>query len=239
MAITEELFRDDAYLKSCEAVVVGTNDLGGILLDRSVFYPTGGGQPGDSGVLRLADGGEVRIATTVKGEGDENVVHVPAEGQTAPAEGTPVTAVIDWEPRYRHMRMHTGLHLLCALIPHGVTGGRISGKKSSLDFDLGDATLDKQDLTDGLNRLVAEDHPVAARWISDADLDSQPDLVRTMAVKPPRGAGKVRLLEIPDVDLQPCGGTHVAHTAEIGPIRVSKIENKGKRNRRVNIVFDG
>jgi misacylated tRNA(Ala) deacylase len=237
MPITEELFREDAYLKECSATVVGVNDKGGILLDRSVFYPTGGGQPGDAGVLRLEDGGEIRIATTVKRDGEENVVHVPAEGQTAPSTGAKVTAVIDWDRRHSHMRMHTGLHLLCALVPHGVTGGRIGADKSSLDFDIGDATLDKEALTEGLNRLVQEDHAVSARWIDDADLDAQPDLVRTMSVQPPRGSGKVRLLDIPDVDLQPCGGTHVAHTGEIGPLRVTKIENKGKRNRRVNIAF--
>jgi misacylated tRNA(Ala) deacylase len=237
MPTTEELFREDAYLRECEATVVGVNDKGGILLDRSVFYPTGGGQPGDSGVLRLAGGGEVRIATTVKGDGEENVVHVPAEGQVVPAAGTTVTAAIDWDRRHKHMRMHTGLHLLCALVPHGVTGGRIGADKSSLDFDIGEATLDKDALTEGLNRLVGEDHAVAARWIEDAELDAQPDLVRTMSVRPPRGSGKVRLLDIPSVDLQPCGGTHVSHTGEIGPLRVTKIENKGKRNRRVNIAF--
>jgi misacylated tRNA(Ala) deacylase len=238
MPITEELFREDAYLKECEATVVGVNDKGGILLDCSVFYPTGGGQPGDRGVLRRADGSEIAIATAVKGEGDENVVHVPAEGQEAPKEGDKVTAVIDWERRHKHMRMHTGLHLLCSIVPHGVTGGRIGVDKSSLDFDIGEATLDKDALTEGLNKLVGEDHAVAARWIDDAELDAQPDLVRTMSVQPPRGSGKVRLLEIPSVDLQPCGGTHVAHTGEIGALRVSKIENKGKRNRRIRFRLD-
>lgn len=239
MPITDELFREDAYLKTCEATVIGVNALGGILLDRTVFYPTGGGQPGDSGNLHLADGGEIRIVTAVKGDGDENVVHVPAEGQTTPSPGARVTAAIDWDRRYGHMRMHTGLHLLCALVPHGVTGGRIGTDKSSLDFDIGDATLDKDALTEGLNRLVRENHAVSPRWISESELDAQPDLVRTMSVQPPRGAGKVRLLEIPSVDLQPCGGTHVARTAEIGALRVTKIENKGKRNRRINIAFAG
>jgi len=239
MPITEELFREDAYLKECEATAVGVNDKGGILLDRSVFYPTGGGQPGDRGVLRLADGSTVEIATTVKGDGEENVVHVRAEGQAAPAVGEKVTGVIDWDRRHLHMRMHTGLHLLCALVPHGVTGGRIGADKSSLDFDIGEATLDKDALTEGLNRLVTEDHAVTARWIDDAELDAQPDLVRTMSVQPPRGSGRIRLLDIPSVDLQPCGGTHVSHTGEICPLRVSKIENKGKRNRRVNVVFEG
>jgi len=239
MSLTEELFREDAYLKECDATVLSVNDLGGIVLDRTVFYPTGGGQPGDSGLLRTADGTEIRIATTVKGDGDENVVHVPDADQPALQAGAAVTAVIDWDRRYTHMRMHTGLHLLCAMVPHGVTGGRIGDQKSSLDFDIGDATLDKEAITEGLNRLVGEDHPVTPRWVSDAELDAQPDLVRTMSVQPPRGSGRVRLLDIPDVDLQPCGGTHVAQTGEIGPLRVAKIENKGKRNRRVNIVLAG
>lgn len=239
MPITEELFREDAYLRECEAEVVGVNDKGGILLDRSVFYPTGGGQPGDRGVLRCADGREIAIATTVKGDGEENVVHVPAEGQDLPDAGEKVTAVIDWDRRHLHMRMHTGLHLLCALVPHGVTGGRIGADKSSLDFDIGEATLDKDALTEGLNRLVSEDHTVSARWIDDAALDANPDLVRTMSVQPPRGSGKVRLLEIPSVDLQPCGGTHVRRTGEIGRVEVAKIENKGKANRRVTLVLAG
>ncbi len=239
MSLTEELFRDDAYLKACDATVVSINDLGGIVLDRTVFYPTGGGQPGDTGLLKTGDGAEIRIATTVKGDGDENVVHVPDADQPTLRPGDTVTAAIDWDRRYTHMRMHTGLHLLCAMVPHGVTGGRIGENKSSLDFDIGDATLDKDAITEGLNRLVDEDHPVSPRWVSDAELDAQPDLVRTMSVQPPRGSGQVRLLDIPSVDLQPCGGTHVAQTGEIGPLRVAKIENKGKRNRRVNIVFAG
>jgi misacylated tRNA(Ala) deacylase len=235
---TEELFRSDSYLKECSATVTAINDKGGIVLDRSVFYPTGGGQPGDTGVLLGADGGEIEILTTVKGDGDENVVHVPAEGSSLPAPGDAVTARVNWDRRYKHMRMHTCLHLLCAVVPHGVTGGKIGAEKSSLDFDIGDASLDKESITEEINRLVEQDHTVGARWISDDELDANPDLVRTMSVSPPRGAGKVRLLDIPEVDLQPCGGTHLAQTGEIGRVRVSKIENKGKRNRRVNIVFD-
>ena len=236
--ITEELFRSDSYLRECEATVVAVNALDGIVLDRSVFYPTGGGQPGDCGVLVLGDGGEVRIATTLKGDGGENVVHVPQEGTVVPEPGDRLIARLDWERRYNHMRMHTCLHLLCAVVPHGVTGGKIGAAKSSLDFDIGDATLDKQAIGLAINELIAADHPVGARWISDAELDANPDLVRTMSVRPPSGSGQVRLLEIPGVDLQPCGGTHLARTGEIGPIRIGKIENKGKRNRRVNIIFD-
>lgn len=236
--ITEELFRSDSYLKECEATVTAINAKGGIVLDRSIFYPTGGGQPGDDGVLVTTGGDEIPIVTAVKGDGDENVVHVPAEGATLPAPGDTVTARINWDRRYLHMRMHTCLHLMCAVVPHGVTGGKIGAAKSSLDFDIGDSSLDKELITEEINRLVSEDHAVGSRWISDAELDSNPDLVRTMSVSPPRGAGKVRLLDIPEVDLQPCGGTHLAQTGEVGRIRVSKIENKGKRNRRVNIVFD-
>jgi misacylated tRNA(Ala) deacylase len=236
--ITEELFRADAYLKECEAAVEAINDKGGIVLDQTVFYPTGGGQPGDSGVLITGDGAEIAIITTVKGDDVENVVHVPAEGSVLPTPGDTVIARIDWDRRYKHMRMHTGLHLMCAVVPYGVTGGKIGTEKSSLDFDIGDATLDKEMIADGINKLVAEDRSVGARWITDEELSNNPDLVRTMSVSPPSGSGKVRLLEIPDVDLQPCGGTHLARTGEVGRVRVSKIENKGKRNRRVNIVFE-
>lgn len=235
--LTAELFREDSYLKSCEATVVGINDKGGIVLDQTVFYPTGGGQPGDKGILRCADGTEITIATTVKGDGDENVVHVPSE--PAPLNtGDKVTAEIDWDTRYKHMRMHTGLHLMCAVVPYGVTGGQIGAEKSRLDFDIGDGALDKEEITAAINKLIEQNDPVEPRWITDAELDANPDLVRTMSVQPPRNAGKVRLLDIKGVDLQPCGGTHLAYTGEIGRIRVSKIENKGKRNRRVNIVFD-
>lgn len=235
--LTDELFRDDPYLRDCEARVTGVNAQGGILLDRTVFYPTGGGQPGDSGSLRLADGTAIAIATTVKGDGTENVVHVAAEGAALPPEGSIVTASIDWARRYGHMRMHTALHLLCALVPHGVTGGRVGAGKGSLDFDSGDAALDKEALTDALNRLVDEDHPVTARWIGDDQLAQQPELVRTMSVQPPTGTGRVRLLEIAGVDLQPCGGTHVRRTGEIGRLAVTKIESKGRRNRRITIAL--
>lgn len=235
---THETFREDAYARTCAATVLAVTERGGIILDRTVFYPTGGGQPGDSGVLAAEAGGQpVRIATTVSSDGD--IVHVPEEGQECPAPGTALEARIDWPRRYRHMRMHTAMHLLCALVPCGVTGGQVGADKSRLDFDVGDHKLDKDDLTRDLNRLVEEDHPTRAEWIADAELDADPGLVRTMSVAPPRGAGRVRLLRIGDgVDLQPCGGTHVARTGEIGPLRIGKIENKGARNRRVNIHLD-
>ena len=232
----ELIFRDDAYCKSCEATVVGADDQG-IRLDRTVFYPTGGGQPGDTGFLRLTSGETIRIVDTRKGTDHEDVVHIPEPGVSLPATGTIVTAEIDWEPRYRRMRIHSCLHLLCAVITGDVTGGQIGDGKGRLDFNLPDTSLDKEEITANLNRLIAEDHAVGSRWISDDELAANPQLVRTMSVKPPSGGGRVRLLEIDGVDLQPCGGTHVARTSEIGPVRIAKIENKGRQNRRVNIVF--
>jgi len=233
----ELIFRDDAYQKSCSAKVVSADE-SGIRLDRTVFYPMGGGQPGDCGVLRLSDGGEIRIVDARKGESHEDVLHVPEEGATLPAPGTEVEAEIDWERRYRLMRMHTCMHLLCSVVTGDVTGGQVGDGKGRLDFNLPDTQLDKEAITDALNRLIEEDHPVGPRWITDDELQANPQLVRTMSVKPPSGAGRVRLLEIEGVDLQPCGGTHVRRTGEIGPVRIGKIENKGRQNRRVNILFD-
>lgn len=233
----ELLFREDPYLERCEATVTASGPEG-VRLDRTVFYPLGGGQPGDSGHLVLSDGTRLRVVDAVKGDGHDDVVHRLAEGVEAPAPGTRVTAEIDWERRHRHMRMHTCLHLLCAVVTGDVTGGQIGADKGRLDFNLPDTQLDKEAITAELNRLVAEDHPVQPRWISDAELAAQPELVRTMSVKPPSGGGRVRLLDIAGVDLQPCGGTHVRRTGEIGRVRVGKIENKGRQNRRINILFD-
>ena len=235
--MTEELYRDDAYARTCDAVVTAA-DADGIRLDRTVFYPMGGGQPGDVGVLHLADGGEIAIADTRKGAAAGEIVHVPAEGAALPAPGDAVRAEIDWDRRHRLMRMHSCMHLLCAVIEGDVTGGQIGEAKSRLDFNLPDTSLDKEHITAELNRLIAEDHPVGTRWIDDGELAANPDLVRTMSVKPPSGQGRVRLLDIAGIDLQPCGGTHVKSTAEIGRVRVGKIENKGRQNRRVNILFD-
>lgn len=231
--MTEELFREDAYLKSCDATVTHVGD-GTVTLDRTVFYPEGGGQPGDTGKLVGADGTEFAVVDTVKG--NKAIHHVLEEGAASPKVGDKVTAEIDWDRRYRHMRMHTALHLLCSQVPFPVTGGQIAAAKGRLDFDM-DEGIDKETVTAELNRLVGEDHPVTPRWVSDEELDGNPDLVRTMSVQPPRGSGRVRLLEVEGVDLQACGGTHVARTGEIGAIRVGKVENKGKRNRRVNILF--
>ncbi len=233
-SMTEELFRDDAYLRDCDATVVGIDDEG-VVLDRTVFYPLGGGQPGDTGHLDWA-GGKATVVDTRYGS-DGGIRHVLADGAATPAPGTRVTAAIDWDRRYRHMRMHTAMHLLGAVLPHGVTGGNISTEKSRLDFDM-EETVDKEAVAAALAELVAADHPVGCRWISDAELDRQPELVRTMKVAPPRGQGRVRLLEIAGVDLQPCGGTHVASTAEVGTVRIGKVEKKGRHNRRVNIHLD-
>ncbi len=237
--MTEEIFRDDAYVKTCEATVIEVNEYG-IQLDRTVFYPAGGGQPGDTGVLRITSGtgAEVVIADTIHEMGTGIHLHVPADDAPALSVGDSVTAEIDWDRRYAHMRMHSGLHLLCAVVEGGVTGGSIGAAKSRLDFDLPDTALDKEKITADLNRLVDEDHPMAARWITDEELGANPDLVRTMSVRPPMGSGRVRLMDIADVDLQPCGGTHVGRTGEIGKLRVGKIENKGRHNRRINIHFE-
>ena len=234
--MTELLFRDDAYARSCAARMVGADERG-IRLDRTVFYPTGGGQPGDTGVLRLASGESVAIVDSVKGEAPDEVIHVPAPGSTPPAPGSELVAEIDWERRHRLMRMHTCLHLLCAVVPGAVTGGQVSDGRGRLDFDVPGASLDKEAIAARLNQLIAEGHAVTPRWVSDEELAARPELVRTMSVKPPVGAGRVRLMEIAGVDLQPCGGTHIRNTAEIGPVVIGKIENKGRQNRRLSLTL--
>lgn len=232
--MTVELFREDAYLRECDASVVAVDD-GAVVLDRTVFYPLGGGQPGDTGTLSCA-GRMTAIIDTRYGEGG-TIRHVLEEGAEYPAVGEEVHVALDWDRRYRHMRMHTAMHLLGSVLQYGVTGGNISGAKSRLDFDMED-TIDKQSVQSALEQLVAEDHAVSHRWITDEELDAQPELVRTMSVQPPRGKGKVRLLEVEGVDLQPCGGTHLHSTAEVGKVRIGKIEKKGRHNRRVNIHLD-
>ncbi len=233
----EQIFREDAYQTHCEATVVAADE-SGIRLDRTVFYPMGGGQPGDAGVLVLPGGDVLPIVDTRKGGAPDEVVHIPEEGAALPAPGTAVTAEIDWQRRYRLMRMHSCLHVLCALVDGDVTGGQVGDGKGRLDFNLPDTRLDKEQITADLNRIIQEDHEVRSRWISDQELEANPQLVRTMSVKPPSGMGRVRVLDIEGVDLQPCGGTHVRRTAEIGRVKVAKIENKGRQNRRVNIAFD-
>lgn len=238
--MTDPLFRDDAYLRSADGNVTRLTDEGGIVLDQTVFYPTGGGQPGDSGTL-VWDGGRIEIATTIKGEGDE-IILVPGEPAPLPSVGAVVRQELDWERRHHHMRVHTALHLLSVVVPLPVTGGSISEEKGRLDFDMEEAPEDKQAIQDALNALVDRDLMVTTQWISDEDLDANPGLVKTMSVKPPRGTGRVRLVRIGDtteqVDLQPCGGTHVRSTSEIGSVRIGKVEKKGRQNRRINLHID-
>ena len=238
--MTEQVYRADAYLRDCPAKVLAVNERGGIVLDRTNFYAAAGGQPGDQGELAW-HGGSCPIATAVYDADKTTIVHVAAAGAAVPKPGDTVTARLDWATRHKLMRVHTSLHLLCALVPFPVTGGQIGLDEGRLDFDIADmAGIDKETLTSKLNALIAANHPVSERWISDAELAANPGLIRTMAVKPPMGSGRVRLVAIGEagqVDLQPCGGTHVKNTSEIGPMAVAKIENKGKQNRRIRVVF--
>jgi misacylated tRNA(Ala) deacylase len=237
--MTEEIFRADAYLREAGAKVTAA-DATGVRLDRTVFYPRGGGQAGDAGVLVLGNGAELAITDTVKGQAPGEILHVPAPGQESIVRsltsGDPVTARIDWERRHRHMRFHTATHLLCAIVPHQTNGCSITAQYARLDFDMVEP-LERELLERELARLVGEAHDVRTVWITDAELDAKPELVRTMSVQPPRGQGRVRLLEIDGVDLQPCGGTHVANTAEVGAVVVTKIEKKSAMTRRVVLGF--
>ena len=231
------LFRDDAYLIETEAEIIGINERGGIILSQTVFYPTGGGQPGDAGVLVTASGTEIPIATTVYGTDKSEIVHVPAEGAALPALGERITARIDWPTRLKRMRIHTALHLLTTVLPYPVTGGAIGDGEGRLDFDIPDAGLDKDAIGTELMRRIRQNAAVTQQWITDAELEANPGLVKTMSVKPPMGTGRVRLVNIEGLDLQPCGGTHVNNTSEIGEVTVTNIEKKGKQNRRVRIAL--
>jgi misacylated tRNA(Ala) deacylase len=228
--VTELLFREQPYLRSCEATVVAVHE-GGVELDRTVFYPLGGGQAGDTGRV-----GSWRVVNTVKGPSGDSVVHV-LESASGIEPGMRIPIEIDWERRHRLMRYHTALHLLGAVVKAPVTGGRIGEDKAHLDFDIEMEKLVKEEIEERVRALVDRDVETRASWISDAELDARPDLVRTMSVAPPRGEGRVRLLEIPGVDLQACGGTHVRRTGEIGPLAVARIRSEGKRNKRVTICF--
>ena len=232
--MTEILFRDDSYLKECAATVLAV-DAEAVILDRTVFYPMGGGQPGDSGQINW-EGGSAVVTDARHGDGGA-IRHLLEPGSTLPDIGATVTASLDWDRRYLHMRMHTALHLLGSVLQYGVTGGNISAAKSRLDFDMED-TVDKEQVTADIQALVAANHAISCRWITDAELAAQPELVRTMSVQPPKNAGKVRLLDIAGVDLQPCGGTHLKSTGEVGQVKVGKVEKKGRRNRRVSILLD-
>jgi misacylated tRNA(Ala) deacylase len=238
---TEAIFRDDAYRRDAEASVVAINDRGGILLDRTIFYATSGGQPGDTGRFGRADGGAaIAIAATITGENKDEIIHVPAVGQELPAIGEKLTLAIDWERRYRLMRMHTACHLLTVVCPYPITGASVGEEESRIDFDIPDAGFSKEDLTGRLMELVAADHPVFTRLITDADLAANPGLVKSKNVRPPAGTGKIRLVCIGKdaaIDSQPCGGTHVRATGEVGEIHVGKIEKKGRENRRFRLRF--
>jgi misacylated tRNA(Ala) deacylase len=241
--MTEPLFRTDAYLKQAEARVLAHKPEGGLVLDRSLFYPHGGGQPGDSGRL-IWDGGEIGLADTRKGD-DGQIVLVPAAGEAPvrlPPVGVPVQQALDWDRRHRHMRVHTALHLLSVVIPLPVTGGSISAEKGRLDFDMPEAPDDRDDLEAELNELIARDLPVTEDWITDEELEANPGLVKTMSVMPPMGSGRIRLVRIgqgaDQVDLQPCGGTHVSRTGEIGRVSLGKFEKKGRQNRRVTLLLE-
>ena len=229
--MAELLFREDAYLKSCEAKVIAVHG-DAIELDRTVFYPLGGGQAGDTGKL-----GSLRVIDTRKGDSPDSVFHILESNSEKPQLGDSIVASLDWERRYRLMRFHTALHLLGAIVKAPVTGGRLAEDKAHLDFDIEMEKLVKEALEARLNELVTSNLKTAASWISDAELEARPDLVKTMSVAPPRGEDRVRLLEIPGVDLQACGGTHVRNTAEIGRLAIARIRSEGKRNKRVTLVF--
>ncbi|MCK8463799.1 alanyl-tRNA editing protein [Aliiroseovarius sp. S1339] len=237
--MTDALFRQDAYLRQSKGIVVAHADRG-VVLDQAVFYPTGGGQPGDRGRLTW-EGGAMEVVNTLKADADD-IALVPADGDALPPIGVQVSQTLDWDLRARHMRMHTALHLLSVIIPLPVTGGQIGAEKSRLDFAMEDPPEDKQALEDALNTLIARDLEVSERWITDAELAANPGLVKTMSVQPPKGAGRVRLVRIgkgdEQIDLQPCGGTHVARSSEIGRIRFGKVEKKSRLNRRFSIHLD-
>lgn len=238
---TQLLFREDAYLRETVATVTALTPEGGIVTDRTVFYANAGGQPGDVGVLRRASGAEIALATAVYGPDKTEVIHVPAAGSAAPGDlpavGEEVTLRLDWEIRHKRMRMHTLLHLLSVALPYPVTGGSIGEAEGRLDFDIPDAGLDKDTITAKLAQMIATGAAVTDRWISDEELLANPGLIKTMSVKPPMGTGRVRLVEIAGIDLQPCGGTHVRHVGEIGAAQVMKIEKKGQQNRRVRVAW--
>jgi misacylated tRNA(Ala) deacylase len=231
--MTEFIFRQDSYLRTLDATVTELTAEGGIVLDRTNFYAASGGQPGDIGAI-----GNVTITGTIHPDGDKTrIVHVPAEGQALPALGQQVTATLDWDRRYRLMRMHTALHLLSVVFPFPVTGGSVGEDKGRLDFDMPEVPENLSELEARLNAMVDAAHPVTAEWITDEEMAANANLIKTMKVKPPMGQGRVRLIRIGDVDLQPCGGTHVRNTSEIGPLKLGKIEKKGAINRRVALLF--
>ena len=240
MAETEPLFREDAYLQEAEAKLVRVNDRGGLVLDRTIFYATSGGQPGDTGHLERVDGSRIAIAGTITGESKEEIIHIPVAGAVIPEAGEALRLIIDWERRYRLMRMHTACHLLTVVCPFPITGAAVAEDDSRVDFDIPEFGYTKEDVTRALNELVQANHPVYTRWITDEELAANPTLVKSKNVRPPMGTGRIRLVCIGDnavIDSQPCGGTHVKGTAEVGEIHIGKIEKKGRENRRFRIRF--
>lgn len=236
--MTEFIFREDSYVRSLPTLVTAITPEGGIVLDRTIFYATSGGQPGDTGRLERADGSSISLMGTIHPDGDKTaVVHLPAEGQPALSVGEEVIAHLDWERRYKLMRMHTALHLVTVVLPYPITGASVGEDKGRVDFNLPDVP-DAADVERRLNGLVEAALPVSAEWITDTELEANPGLIKSMNVKPPMGQGRVRLVRIGDVDLQPCGGTHVKNTSEIGPLRLGKVEKKGAINRRVTVLFE-
>jgi len=237
---TEAVFREDAYLKSTEASVLAVTDTGGIILDQTNFYATSGGQPGDNGFFERADGSRIEIAATVTGENKSEIIHIPAEGQASPAIGEKLALHINWERRYKLMRMHTACHLLSVACPFPITGAAVGEEESRVDFDLPDASYTKEFVTEKLIGMVKANDPVTLQWITDEEFLANPDIVKSKNVRPPVGAGRLRLVVIGEngcVDSQPCGGTHVSNTQEVGEIHIGKIEKKGKENRRFRIRF--
>jgi len=238
--VTQALFRDDSYLKQVDGTVVDVRADGGIVLDRTIFYATSGGQPGDTGSLTRADGAVINIVGTVTGENKDEIIHIPSPGQMMPAVGEKVALAIDWERRFKLMRMHTACHLLSVVCPFPITGAAVSDTDSRVDFDIPDPRYTKEFVTERLMELVLADHPVFTRWITDDEFAANPGLVKSKNVRPPTGTGRIRLVSIGEdgsVDSQPCGGTHVGRTLEIGEIHIGKIENKGRENRRFRLRF--
>ncbi|RDV01052.1 alanyl-tRNA editing protein [Undibacter mobilis] len=235
---TDCLFREDSYLKDCEATVVAITEQGGIVLDRTVFYANSGGQPGDTGALMTADGTRIAVADTVYTDKlKTEIAHMPAAGAPAVNIGDAVRATIDWDKRYGRMKIHTALHLLSVVLPYPITGASVGDADGRADFDIPEAGLDKDVIAAKIAAMIATDAAVSSRWISDAELEANPGLIKSMSVKPPMGTGRVRLIEIESLDLQPCGGTHVRRLGEIGAVSVTGIEKKGKQNRRVRIAL--
>jgi len=240
MAASEGVFREDSYLRETAATVIAINERGGIILDRTIFYATSGGQPGDTGLLQRPDGTPIAIAATITGETKDEIIHVPATGAAAPGIGETLNLSIDWERRYRLMRMHTACHLLTVVCPFPITGAAVSEDDSRVDFDMPETGPTKEEVSARIMELVAANHPVFTRWITDDDLAANPGLVKSKNVRPPVGTGRIRLVCIGDegvVDSQPCGGTHVKATGEVGEIHIGKIEKKGRENRRFRLRF--